>query len=120
MFSTAMGQARRQNFPAYIIMYLEKKIQENHGEPARFLLETLKNPNNVEDDYRITCGVCQHSQTRVICDWSKDYDLDGLVSSVLDFTNKHHHRVEPVMDIAGSFPPALVEYLKGYRKFREV
>jgi hypothetical protein len=49
-----------------------------------------------------------------------DYNLDTLLDRVVRFIKNHQHGPQPVLDVAGSFPPALVEYPKGYRKFREV
>lgn len=101
-----------------VVLYLGRKVAEAGSDPNDFIMESFMNPNNTDYDYRVRCKKCNHHQTQILCDWSKDYDLGGLVRSVLDFTKDHRHGPTPVPSVEPV--AAVVEYPKGYRKFREV
>ena len=118
MFSTALGQSRLEWLPNIVRRYLERVITEQGAGPDNFSLQTFINPNDTDINYSIRCHKCNNQVTRILCDWSKDYDLDGLMKSVLEFTNDHRHGPTPVPSVEPV--AAVVEYPNGYRKFREV
>lgn len=122
MFSTPLGAARlkQAHDPERVLQILRRAADDNSLSLDGIELNTYKTPSALGDHYHVRCSTCDQSESRAVRDGSPDFSLDRLLSRVVQFVKNHQHGPQPVLDIAGSFPPALTEYPKGYRKFREV
>jgi hypothetical protein len=118
MFSTVLGKSRQQCVRDNVLRQLENVVKDDGGSPSNFVLEVSMTPDMSEDKYRMICCHCKVYLEQVLCDWSRNYDLDSLIKTMLQFSKDHRHGPTPVPSVEPV--AAVVEYLKGYRKFREV
>lgn len=81
-----------QVYDDFIVHHVRKHILYQAGRPDRFTVSRIFLPESDDTYYAVRCDTCHDNWQRIICTWSKDYDLDGFVDFVIEFVGKHHHK----------------------------
>lgn len=118
MFNTALAQSRLRSVQRHVLLYLENLIKEQGADPNNFVLDSYAKDDQPGEYLRLYCKLCNQCHEYTPCDWNRNDIVDRLSKVVLQFSNDHRHGPMPVPSVEPV--AAVVEYPKGYRKFREV
>lgn len=81
----------------YLQTFLSSFIERNIIRPDHIVMYTVApdiGDNAVGIRYNIQCRKCGMFEQIAAADWSKHFDLDNLVNTLLSFVGRHEHDLE--------------------------